>query len=476
VNVTLYRQSRIRAFHRPPEWAVVLVALTLAASILAQPHEAPRAAAVLVHAMESPTTSRPAQGYWSLATDGGVFSWGNVAFFGSAAGLSFAPAVSLAPTPTAQGYWIAALDGGVFSFGDAVFYGSAAGISRAPVIGLTPTPSGTGYWLVALDGGVFSFGDAPFFGSAAGAATSPVVGIASTPTGRGYWIATLDGGVFSFGDAPFFGSGAPAASNASFAGLMPTPTAQGYWLVARDGTVSAFGDATTFPPPAGSPPPADPAPIVGLARPGGPASTGGLLVADGSPRPPAVALTFDDGPDPSHTAGILDILNRQHVPGTFFLIGMHAAQYPDLVQAEGRRGFSVQDHTWTHPFLTSLSPAGVAGEVGRTQGEITQLTGVAPHCVRPPYGAHNAMTDGVIAGDGLHVTMWNDDPRDWTGISARGITQRVLSQLQPVTVVELHDRTAIIDALPGLIDALRERGYHFATICQTSGAMPGSPL
>ncbi|MDA8385398.1 MAG: Ig-like domain-containing protein [Actinomycetota bacterium] len=106
------------------------------------------------------------------------------------------------------GYWLVAADGGVFSFGDASFYGSMGNKAlNKPVVGIASTPDGKGYWLVAADGGVFSFGDASFYGSMGNKALNkPVVGIASTPDGKGYWLVAADGGVFSFGDASFYGS------------------------------------------------------------------------------------------------------------------------------------------------------------------------------------------------------------------------------------------------------------------------------
>ena len=84
----------------------------------------------------------------------------------------------MAATPTGNGYWLVASDGGIFAFGDARFLGSTGAIAlRSPVLRMAATPSGTGYWLVAADGGVFAFGDAAFSGSAAGIARVPVVDI-----------------------------------------------------------------------------------------------------------------------------------------------------------------------------------------------------------------------------------------------------------------------------------------------------------
>jgi hypothetical protein len=107
-----------------------------------------------------------------------------------------------------SGYWLVASDGGVFAFGDAVFYGSTGDIAlEAPIVGMAATPSGEGYWLVASDGGVFAFGDAVFLGSTGDIALEePIVGMAATPSGNGYWLVASDGGVFAFGDAVFHGS------------------------------------------------------------------------------------------------------------------------------------------------------------------------------------------------------------------------------------------------------------------------------
>ncbi len=101
-----------------------------------------------------------------------------------------APIVGIAATPDGNGYWLVGADGGVFSFGDANFYGSAANTHlKAPIVGIAATPDGNGYWLVGADGGVFSFGDANFYGSAANThLKAPIVGIAATPDGNGYWL------------------------------------------------------------------------------------------------------------------------------------------------------------------------------------------------------------------------------------------------------------------------------------------------
>jgi hypothetical protein len=159
--------------------------------------------------------------YWLVASDGGVFAFAGPSFvppsvqppgarfYGSMGGTHLnAPVVGIAATPDAFGYWLVAADGGVFSFGDAQFYGSMGGTHlNSRIVGITATPDGGGYWMVAADGGVFSFGDAHFFGSMGGTPlNAAIVGIAATPDGGGYVLAAADGGIFDFGDAAFVGS------------------------------------------------------------------------------------------------------------------------------------------------------------------------------------------------------------------------------------------------------------------------------
>jgi hypothetical protein len=187
------------------------------------------------------------QGYWLVASDGGVFSGGDARFHGSTGGMALdRPIVGMAATPDGQGYWLVASDGGVFSFGDAEFHGSAATLALThPIVGMAATADGQGYWLVASDGGVFSYGDASYHGSAVSLAlTHPIVGMAATPDGQGYWLVASDGGVFSYGDASYHGSAGALRLKQPIVGITSTPDGQGYWLGAADGGVFSYGDAT----------------------------------------------------------------------------------------------------------------------------------------------------------------------------------------------------------------------------------------
>ena len=222
----------------------------------------------------------PTKGYWFVAADGGIFSYGDAGFLGSTGNLKLnQPIVGMAPTPTGQGYWFVAADGGIFSFGDAHFYGSTGAMKlNRPIVGMAPTPSGRGYWFVASDGGIFSFGDATFYGSTGAIRLAkPIVGMAATPSGRGYWFVASDGGIFNYGDAAFYGSGATSALKSPVVAIASTPTGKGYYIATQDGTVVAIGDAQFRGTMGGR---GLKSPIVGLT----PTSTGGgywLVAADG---------------------------------------------------------------------------------------------------------------------------------------------------------------------------------------------------
>ena len=203
------------------------------------------------HTASPPAPPRPParSGYWMVARDGGMFSFGNARYHGSTGGKHLnQPIVGMARTRSGNGYWLVARDGGMFSFGDARFYGSTGGKHlNKPIVGMARTPSGNGYWLVASDGGLFTFGDARFHGSTGGRHLNlPIVGMAATPSGRGYWLVALDGGMFTFGDARFHGSTGGRHLHQFIVGMASTPSGHGYWLVGTRGSVYAFGDARYY--------------------------------------------------------------------------------------------------------------------------------------------------------------------------------------------------------------------------------------
>jgi len=238
--------SAVRLWRAGAVAAVVVAMLALTGGAFATAGQAgaglPTGAGMQLNAPIVGAAAAPdGSGYWLVGADGGVFTFGQVGFFGSSGAVHLnAPIVGMAATPDGEGYWQVASDGGVFAFGDALFYGSTGGIHlNKPIVAMTSTPDGRGYWLVAADGGVFAFGDASFYGSAVNLApTSAIVGIASSPDGKGYWEAAANGAVFAFGDASYDGGASSAQPIVGISAL-----GGGYRMVASDGGIFDFGGA-----------------------------------------------------------------------------------------------------------------------------------------------------------------------------------------------------------------------------------------
>ena len=196
-------------------------------------------------------------GYWLDASDGGVFSFGDTQFYGSIPGLGLRPAgsglpnslnapiVGMVPSNDDGGYFMVASDGGVFAFGDAHFAGSCPGIGgcSGAAVAVLPDASGNGYWLVTQTGNVYTFGDAPYDG-APGNTGSSVTSAVRTPNGGGYWILTANGTVYNYGDAGSYGDavGAVGGLNPATA-IFTTSDGGGYWIADADGAVGQYGDA-----------------------------------------------------------------------------------------------------------------------------------------------------------------------------------------------------------------------------------------
>lgn len=192
---------------------------------------------------------QPPPGYWQVASDGGVFTFGAARFYGSTGAMRLnRPVVGMTATPDGKGYWLVASDGGIFAYGDAQFYGSTGSmVLNKPIIGMVPTVDGGGYWLIASDGGVFAFGDAPFYGSTGGNAPPyPITAAAPSYLGGGYWMVDANGQVFNFGNAPPEGSPGSAPDGYTISGIAPTHNDNGYWLSSWNGNVAGFGNAANY--------------------------------------------------------------------------------------------------------------------------------------------------------------------------------------------------------------------------------------
>ena len=220
--------------------------------------------------------------------------------------------------------------------------------------------------------------------------------------------------------------------------------------------------------------------------------------------PGKIVLTFDDGPDPVWTPKVLDILKRENVPATFFIVGENGQSNPDIVKRIVAEGHEIGNHSFTHPNLAEVPPQIVDLELNTTQRLIESLTGRSTRLFRAPYfGDAEPRTPDEIdptveAQDlgyisvGLHL-----DPDDWklqnndgTPHTADEMVGELVRQAAITTpeergnIVLMHDaggdRSATVDALPKLIHELRSRGYEFTTVAALANmtrdqAMPPVP-
>ena len=193
-----------------------------------------------------------------------------------------------------------------------------------------------------------------------------------------------------------------------------------------------------------------------------------------------VALTFDDGPDPRWTPKILEILRREHVPATFFVIGQQAQQHQGLVRAAIRDGNVVGNHTYSHKDLSKIGSFHDRVEILAGSAVIEGITGLRPILFRSPYGKGDTSGKKVGADQlannlGEHAVAWNNDPADWSRPGVATIVSRVGSAIQERSTVLLHDgggdRSQTIAALPTIIRSLKARGYLFTTVDGLDGSI-----
>ena len=179
--------------------------------------------------------------YYLVASDGGIFSYGDAPFYGSMGGTPLnKPIVGMAVDQKTGGYWLVASDGGIFAF-NAPFWGSTGSLRlNKPIVGMATDLATGGYWLVASDGGIFAF-NTPFWGSTGSLRLNkPVVGMAPDAASGGYWLVASDGGIFAF-NAPFLGSTGSIALNRPITAMEGNATGTGYRFVGSDGGIFDFG-------------------------------------------------------------------------------------------------------------------------------------------------------------------------------------------------------------------------------------------
>ncbi|NLG23534.1 MAG: polysaccharide deacetylase family protein [Actinomycetales bacterium] len=194
-------------------------------------------------------------------------------------------------------------------------------------------------------------------------------------------------------------------------------------------------------------------------------------VAAATPPPPpppgpdcdvvkCVALTFDDGPS-AYTSQLVDTLDALDVPATFFVLGQQSNSRPNTVRRTFDHGYQVENHSWDHPQMTTLTLAQQRSQFTSTRDLLTSL-GIAPtDMLRPPYGAWNSNTRNL----GVPLILWSIDTRDWESQNTEQIRTHVRTHIHNGAIVLQHDTISqSVAAVPGIVADLRARDYHFVTV------------
>jgi len=191
-----------------------------------------------------------------------------------------------------------------------------------------------------------------------------------------------------------------------------------------------------------------------------------------------VALTYDDGPARGVTDRVLDVLEREHVPATFFVVGRAARREPALLRRMRADGDEIENHSDSHPHLNAmLSARALDAELANADDAIAAATGTHAHWLRPPFGARNAAVLDAARRRGLRVALWSA-MLDETSPAASSdmLAEKLLPQVGDGAIVVLHDgdqgrggtggRAYEAALTPRVIAALRARGYRFVTLDQ----------
>jgi len=185
-----------------------------------------------------------------------------------------------------------------------------------------------------------------------------------------------------------------------------------------------------------------------------------------------VALTFDDGPNQDYTEKVLDILKKENVKATFFVVGERAYQYPLILRDISRQGHEIGNHTYYHSRITWINNDKLLDEIKRTSDIVKKNTGKSTFYFRPPFGTVSKEKLSLIEKAGYKVVMWYGNADDfyhigWGMRTPESITKRVISQLHGGNIILMHDDSKqTLAALPMIISEIKKRNYKFVTISE----------
>lgn len=178
-----------------------------------------------------------------------------------------------------------------------------------------------------------------------------------------------------------------------------------------------------------------------------------------------IAFTFDAAWGNEDTHALREIFDRYGIPVTFFVTGGWAESFPESVKELHDAGHDIMNHSDTHPHMSKMSPEEIAADVAECSRKIEAVTGVRPDLFRPPYGDYNDTLIRTVRENGYQSIQWDVDSLDWKDISPQEIKARVLKNARPGSIVLFHNGAKNTpEALPAIIEALKEQGYTFVKV------------
>ena len=200
-----------------------------------------------------------------------------------------------------------------------------------------------------------------------------------------------------------------------------------------------------------------------------PSNFQGIVISEAKlpPEKKVIALTFDDGPWPNTTAKVLDILKKNRIKSTFFVVGQNVKNYPDLTKQIVADGHIIANHTWHH-WYHQMNAQAAAYEVANTGDIIYQTTGVRTSLFRPPGGIMNNGVAAYAKNNKYAVIMWSADSMDYSRPAVPRLMNNIFREAKPGGIVLMHDgggdRSNTVKALPEIISRFRKQGYEFVTV------------
>lgn len=175
-----------------------------------------------------------------------------------------------------------------------------------------------------------------------------------------------------------------------------------------------------------------------------------------------IALTFDDGPNPDYTEALLEVLRKNEIKATFFLLGAEVEKYPNIVEDIQKEGHLIGCHSYEHVDLNQLSKDAACEQVQKTNQLIYDITGEYPEYLRPPFGSWKQDLD---QDEQMIEVLWDIDTVDWCCQNTGIIVKNVVTQVEENDIILMHDAYATtITAVEELIGTLKNQGYEFVTV------------